>query len=178
LEYVAPVIAATKLAKTMEELGYGKDATILDLGCGTGAVGEELFKHGYRAIDGVDYASELLEIAKTKSVYRRLSQGAMGSEGCKDLGITPNQYDAAICIGVFSIGHVKGKGFDDLIHVLKPGGMACFSIRDCIANDPRYGYQEKMEELYNEGKWKLLAKSYERYHKDDPLCWQYIYQKL
>ena len=119
-----------------------------------------------------------IEIAKTTGVYGKLSQGAMGSNGCKDLGIPPNQYDAAICIGVFSIGHVTGKGFDDLLYVLKPGGLACFTIRDCIANEPGYGYQEKMEELSNEGKWKLVVKSYEKYHKDVPLCWQYIYQKL
>jgi predicted TPR repeat methyltransferase len=166
------------LSKTLEELGYGKDATILDLGCGTGAAGKELFKHGYGAIDGLDYCLEMLEEAKAKGVYRRLSQGAMGSEGCQDLGITPNQYDATICTGVFSIGHVKGKGFDDLLHVLKPGGIACFTIRDCVVNDPCYGYQEKMKELSNEGKWKLLAKSYEKYHKDDRMGWQYIYQKV
>ena len=86
-KYVAPAIAAEKLAKSLEELGYGKDATILDLRCGTGKVGKELFKHGYRAIDGLDYTSELLEIAKTKGVYGKL----------------------------FSIVHVKGKGFDDLM---------------------------------------------------------------
>ena len=178
LEFVAPMIAAEKLAKSLEELGYGKDATILDLGCGTGRAGKELFKHGYEAIDGLDYSSEMLEIAKAKGVYGKLSQGAMGSDGCKDLGIPPNQYDATICTGVFCVGHVKGKGFDDLLYVLKPGGLACFTIRDCVANDPRYGYQEKMEELSNKGKWKLVVKSYEKYIIDDPMSWQYIYQKL
>ena len=178
LEFVAPMIAATNLANTLEKCGYGKDVTILDLGCGTGKAGKKLFTLGYRAIDGLDYSSEMLEIAKAKGVYGKLSQGAMGSDGCKELGIPPNQYDAAICTGVFSIGHVKGKGFDDLLYVLKPGGLACFTIRDCVANDPHYGYQDKMEELSNKGKWKLVVKSYEKYIKDDPMSWQYIYQKL
>jgi predicted TPR repeat methyltransferase len=178
LECVVQIIAAEKLSKTLEESGYGKDATILDFGCGTGIVGEELYKHGYRAIDGLDICPEILETAKAKGVYGKLSQGTMGSDGCEDLGVSPNQYDASICIGVFSVGHVKGKGFDDLLYVLKPGGLACFTIRDCVANDPRYGYQEKMKELSNEGKWKLVVKSYEKYHKDDPMAWLYIYQKL
>jgi predicted TPR repeat methyltransferase len=172
------MIAAEKLSKTLEESGYGKDATILDLGCGTGVVGEELYKSGYRAIDGLDVCPEILEIAKAKGVYRKLSHGAMGSDGCKDLGISPNQYDASICIGVFVVGHVKGKGFNDLLYVLKPGGLACFTIRDCIANDPCYGYQEKMKELSDERKWKLVVKSYEKYNNDDPMAWLYIYQKL
>ena len=178
LEYVAHIIAAEKLSKTLEESGHGKDATILDFGCGTGIVGEELYKHGYRAIDGLDICPEILETAKAKGVYGKLSQGTMGSDGCEDLGVSPNQYDASICIGVFSVGHVKGKGFDDLLYVLKPGGLACFTIRDCIANDPCYGYQEKIKELSNEGKWKLVVKSYEKYHNDDPMAWLYIYQKL
>ena len=178
LEYVAHIIAAEKLSKTLEESGHGKDATILDFGCGTGIVGEELYKHGYRAIDGLDICPEILETAKAKGVYGKLSQGTMGSDGCEDLGVSPNQYDASICIGVFVVGHVKGKGFDDLLYVLKPGGLACFTIRDCIANDPCYRYQEKMKELSDEGKWKLVVKSYERYHNDDPMAWLYIYQKL
>ena len=178
LEYVAHISGAEALSKTLEDLGYKKDATILDFGCGTGAVGDELHKHGHTAIDGVDFCEEMLKIAKTKGVYKKLSQGIMGSDGCKDLGIGPNQYDAAICIGVFTVGHVKGKGFDDLVHVLKPGGIACFSVRDCIANNPSYGYQEKMNELSNEGKWKLVKKSYEKYHNEDPMAWIYIYQKL
>ena len=178
LQSVIHINGAEILSKALENLGYNKDATILDFGCGTGVVGTELHKRGHTAIDGVDYSQEMLEIAKKKGAYNKLSQGTMGSDDCKDLGINPNQYDAAICIGVFTVGHVKGKGFDDLLHVLKPGGIACFSIRDCIANDPTYGYQENMNKLLNEGKWKLVTKSYERYHNEDPMAWVYVYQKL
>ena len=81
----------------------------MDFGCGTGVVGEELHKRGHTAIDGVDFSEEMLKIAKTKGAYKKLSQGIMGSDGCKDLGISPNQYDATICIGVFSVVMLKGK---------------------------------------------------------------------
>ena len=178
LQYIAHTVAADQLSKCLDELGHSKDVSILDFGCGTGFAGQELSKRGYKIIDGLDCCKEMLEIAKVKGTYRELSQGVMGSEDSKDLGVVPNQYDAAICIGVFTMGHVKAKGFDDLLYVLKPGGLVCFSVRDSIANDPHYGYQEKLMELSNENKWKLVAKSYEKYHNADPMAWYYVYQKL
>ena len=178
MQCTAHTVAADQLSKCLDELGHSKDVSILDLGCGTGVIGQELSKRGYKVIDGLDCCKEMLDEAKVKGIYRELFQGVMGSEGSKDLGISPNQYDAAICIGVFTIGHVKAKGFDDLLYVLKPGGLACFSVRDRIANDPLYGYQEKLIELSNENKWKLVVKSYEKYHKDDPMAWYYVYQKI
>ena len=47
------------------------------------------------------------------------------------------------------------------------------------ADDPSYHYNEKMEELCREKKWKLLHKSYEQYRaKDNLKAWLYIYQVL
>ena len=103
----------------------------------------------------------------------------MASDGCKDLGIEANKFDAAICIGVFTIGHVKGKGFDDLVHVVKPGGLACFTIRECIAENPLYGYNEKMKELCELKKWHLVCKSNIVYHQVNNFkSWLYLYEIL
>ena len=89
----------------------------------------------------------------------------MASDGCKDLKVEANKYDAAISVGVFTIGHVKGKGFDDLVHVVKPGGLACFTIRECVASDPQYEYTEKMNELCELKKWRLVSKNNIVYHE-------------
>ena len=179
LHYAAPRFASEKLSELLDTQGHSKKAHIVDLGCGTGLVGQELHKLGYKNIDGVDISPELLKVAENKGVYGMLSVGFMASEGCKNLGIDANQYDAAICIGVFTIGHVKGKGFDDLVHVVKPGGLACFTIRECIANDPEYGYNEKMDELVKLKKWKLASKSHIVYQEvNNYKSWLYIYEIL
>ena len=162
----------------MKELGYTEDARIVDLGCGTGLVGEELKKRGYKKIDGVDLMPEMLEQARAKGVYGSLKLGSMGSPGCKDLGVDANQYDAVICVGVLTLVHVKSEGMDDLVHVLKPGGLACFSIRDFALNATKFGYREKMDQLSQEGKWKFLAKHYESAYVDDGRAWFFVYQKL
>jgi SAM-dependent methyltransferase len=46
--------------------------TAVDLACGTGRTGVWLAQHGVRHIDGVDVTTEMLEIAKAKTVYRHL----------------------------------------------------------------------------------------------------------
>jgi SAM-dependent methyltransferase len=46
--------------------------TAVDLACGTGRTGEWLVQLGVTQIDGVDVTSEMLEIARTKGVYRHL----------------------------------------------------------------------------------------------------------
>ena len=161
-----------------KEFGYSNDVGILDLGCGTGLVGEELHKRGYKNIDGVDLTPEMLEHARAKGVYNSLYQGAMGSPGCGGLGVGANQCDAAVSVGVFSVAHGKGDGFDDLVHVVKPGGLIAFSMGEFSLNSPQSGYREKMDELLKEGKWKFLAKHEgPRYLVDDG-AWVFLYQIL
>ena len=112
-------------------------------------------------------------------MYRDLHCGFMASDGCKDLKVEANKYDAAISIGVFTIGHVKGKGFDDLVHVVKPGGLACFTIRECVANDPQYEYTEKMNKLCELKKWRLVSKNNIVYHEvNNYKSWLYLYEIL
>jgi predicted TPR repeat methyltransferase len=41
----------------------------LDLGCGTGLVGEYLAKIGYTNIDGVDASEGMIRLANAKNVY-------------------------------------------------------------------------------------------------------------
>ena len=178
LKYGGPVATVDLLSKHLKDLGYGNDARILDFGCGSGMVAEKLIKRGYTNIDGVDLSEELMALAKEKGVYKSLIMGEMASDGCKKLNVAPDQYDAATCVGVLTWGHVKGKGFDDFVHALKPGGVACFTVRRLVWEDPSYGYSSKMDELCETKKWKLLEKKYfENYTVDDG-CWLCCCQKL
>ena len=167
-----------QLTQKLKEFGYTDDARILDLGCGTGLVGEELVKCGYKNIDGVDLTPELLEHAKAKGIYGLLQQGSMGSPDCKDLGIGANQYDAGICVGVLTLKHVESEGFDDLVHVVKSGGLVCFSIRDLSLNAPQCAFREKMDQFCEVGKWKFVAKYYEADYMKDDGAWFFVYQIL
>ena len=70
LAYIGPGVAADQLQQKLEEFRFKKDISIVDLGCGSGLVGEQLHKRGYRNIDGVDLSVEFLKEARRKGVYR------------------------------------------------------------------------------------------------------------
>ena len=56
-----------------------EEAKILDLGCGTGGVAENMQKHGFKEFYGLDASTEMLKIAESKKIYRELSQCYLGS---------------------------------------------------------------------------------------------------
>ena len=101
----------------------------------------------------------------------------MGSDGSAELGVTAGHYDAVICVGVFCPGHVKGKGMEDFIHVVKQGGIIFFTINEVVLDDPGYEFHEKIEELTEKRKWKPISKYFEpRYLKERGAIY-YIFQK-
>ena len=174
---MAPALGAKALNGKLKELGRPMDTRILDVASGTGMVGEALKQLGYTNIDGLDGSISSLEFSKKKGVYRNLIRGFLESKDSKDLGVAADQYDAAICIGGFSKYHLKSEALDDLVYVVKPGGIVCFTIRDIVAEDPEYGYNEKMKKLCEEKKWKLVSKFQEEYATAKNIkCWLYIYE--
>ena len=60
-----------KLLQQQAVLVEGKSNTVLDLGCGTGLVGQALPGH-IKQLDGVDLSQAMLDIAGEKNIYHRL----------------------------------------------------------------------------------------------------------
>jgi len=145
--YVAHIVSADALDKALED----RDAFILDAGCGTGLVGEELVKRGYRKMDALDYSKEMLDEAELKNIYRTHIQADLSHP----LDIPDNRYDAVVCTGTFTYGHVKAHAFDELIRITKPEGMICFTIRQGAYED--YGYRQRMITLEQEKAWELVG---------------------
>lgn len=117
--YQAPNAAVETLQKHLPSL----DSVILDMGCGTGLVGELLHSLGYRHLDGLDLSPEMLEKAKARGVYRTLGEADL----TETLEIE-QIYDAVICVGVFS--HQRSQAFDlvKLFAGLKPNGVLVATV--------------------------------------------------
>lgn len=145
--YVAHVASAEALDNVLETHA----AFILDAGCGTGLVGEELVKRGYTKMDALDYSKEMLDEAARKNIYQHHIQADLS----KPLDIDNNLYDAIVCTGTFTYGHVKAHAFDELIRITKPGGIISFTIREGAYED--YGYRQRMIALEQENSWELLS---------------------
>ena len=117
--YQAPDAAVEALQKHLPSL----DSAILDMGCGTGLVGELLHDLGYRHLDGLDLSPEMLEKAEARGVYRALGEADL----THTLTLEPI-YDAVICVGVFS--HQRRQPFDlvKLFAGLKAGGALIATV--------------------------------------------------
>ncbi|XP_078608154.1 methyltransferase-like protein 27 isoform X2 [Branchiostoma floridae x Branchiostoma japonicum] len=136
-------------------LGERKDARILDAAAGTGLVGEELRKLGFSNMDALDANKEMLDIAKTKNVYSDLIQDFLGPNR---LQIADDSYDALCCAGSFSDGHLKCDCLEEMIRIVKPGGVICLIVKEAFLVE--YGKLEpRMSELQDKGLWERVSRS-------------------
>jgi len=97
---------------------------VLDLGCGTGAVGVRLAELGVTTIDGVDLSPEMLAVAESTHAYRHLVVG--------DLNALPNglhaPYAASVSAGTFTTGHVGPDAVPRLLELFRPGAVIAWVI--------------------------------------------------
>ena len=126
-----------------------KDIKIYDAGCGTGLVGVELKKFGFNKYDGADLSQKLLDLVP-KGLYENLTKVDLN----KPIDLKDNTYDAVMCVGTFTFGHVKPQALDEFIRITKNKGLICFTINEGIHEE--YGFDKKIEELARQNKWKKI----------------------
>ncbi len=130
---------------------YVKDKTtyIIDVGCGTGLVGLQLNKLGYKNFDGVDISQEMIDIAIDRG-YGSLLLGNLN----ETLPVESNKYEAALCVGVFTHGHVGPNRLKELTRIVKPGGVVCFTVNEDVYAS--FGFDDAIKSLELTGIWKVL----------------------
>ena len=109
-----------------------RDGAILDLGCGTGAVGERLQLHGFGVIDGVDLSPEMLRVAAAKRCYRGLLEVDLE----RGLPFADGAYAAAVSAGTFTAGGVGPGAVAEVLRVLRPGAVVAWVIGTWTAFEP------------------------------------------
>ena len=130
----------------------GQALNIIDAGCGTGLVGQALYGLGYRGVDGFDLSHSMVEVAGALGVYRQLTGGCDLIQGIPEF--SNHQYDACLCCGVFTSGHVTPQVLPELLRITRPGGMVLVSTRIGYSNDMDFaGYVESLEQ---QGQMKLV----------------------
>jgi len=126
-----------------------KNAKIYDAGCGTGLVAVELRKYGFNNFYGADLSKKLLELVPD-NLYKKLDQIDLNKKIDEDDGT----FDAIMCVGTFTFGHVKPPALDEFVRITKNKGLICFTINEGIYEE--YGFDKKIEQLKNEKKWKEI----------------------
>ncbi len=126
-----------------------KDAKIYDAGCGTGLVGVELKKYGFKNFYGADLSQKLLDLVP-QGLYQKLYKVDLN----KHIQEKENTFDAVMCVGTFTFGHVKPPALDEFIRITKNKGLMCFTINEGIHEE--YGFDKKIDQLKKENKWKEI----------------------
>lgn len=98
---------------------------VLDVGCGTGVVGEVLVEAGLGPIDGVDISPEMLDKAADKktssgaATYRNLIEADLTGT----IDIADDTYASIISVGTFTFGHLPADSLSELFRVAVPGAV-------------------------------------------------------
>ncbi|MCH9672258.1 MAG: methyltransferase domain-containing protein [Gammaproteobacteria bacterium] len=144
--YVAPGIAVETFARYCAN----KTTRVLDLGCGTGLVGEALAANGFKHLDGLDISPLMLDEARAKQIYADLIVADM----TQPLDLGTRTYGAALGVGCFGGGHVGPEHLKEMIGCVAPGGLLTFYINAIpYAEDD---YPRHFAALEAQGAWKVL----------------------
>jgi len=135
--------------KIFKKYAHDKSIVILDAGCGTGLVAKELVKEGFTNFVGVDFSKEMLSLIP-KNLYQKLELADLNSP----LKYSNNNFDAILCVGTFTYGHVKANSLSEFIRVVRKDGLICFTVNEGIYK--KYDFDTKINELEKDKKWKVL----------------------
>ena len=112
----------------------GPSEAVLDVGCGTGVGGAELRRAGRWPVDGLDLSPEMLAKAADKiddegsPIYRHLFEANI----LDPLDLGGGQYGGVISIGTFTHGHVGPQAIDQLVSLVRPGGLLSVGINEAF----------------------------------------------
>jgi len=99
---------------------------VLDVAAGTGLVGVELAKVGFKHVVALDYSQEMLDKAKEKGVYSDFL--CTGIDTTIPKAIKPRSFDIVVMLGGFAAGHIPLSSLYTMARICKKGGLVLNSM--------------------------------------------------
>ncbi|XP_046585468.1 methyltransferase-like protein 27 isoform X2 [Haliotis rubra] len=151
---------------------------ILDVAAGTGMLAEQLWKKGFRQLDGLDPSPGMMAEAMKKGVYTNYYLEFMDGHTITELDT--DTYDCLVVAAGFNIGLLPSAALPEMVRLVKPGGVMCFGIPDARFTEVKE-YINRLEPLMQwmeqDGAWQLLDKKHFEDFYDDAnpgLVFRYI----
>ena len=156
------------------KLRLKKTIKILDAGCGTGYVAEVLNKLNYKNITGIDFSKEMLSIARSKKIYKKLICQSLNEK----IELRSKQFELIICTGVLTSGHVGPSAMHELVRLLKPQGFFICSIAESVYK--KNGFEKEIKNLKKLVSIKSISKAFVALpnNKNSAKSRMYILEKL
>ncbi len=120
LGYCYPAQVAARFA----EVADAGDGPVVDVGCGTGLVGEALAVMGDWEVDGLDVSEAMLAMAARKECYRHLYAVDLSEA----LSNSKAPWGGLLSAGTFTHGHLGPTAIPPLLHHLRPGSLCCIGV--------------------------------------------------
>lgn len=102
-----------------------KQGTVLDIGCAAGAEVAALRAHHFRVV-GVDCSPAMLAYSRQRFADDACVQ--LCRADMENLPFASSSFDHVVCLGVLEYVPSYIKSLDEIHRVLRPGGLAVFSI--------------------------------------------------
>ena len=168
LGYVSPENIALCLSRYTSTL----DGAVLDVGCGTGLTGQAAKNLGFKCIDGLDLSPAMLDVARGTAVYRHL----IAADLLQPLALNNDTYSAVISSGTFTHGHVGPDALDEILRVLKPGGLLACTIHFDLWVEA--GFEDRLTDLCNRHVLECLERLAGKFYQEgEDEGWFCVYQK-
>lgn len=177
LGYCAPDLLFNAIA----EIHPDRFACVLDLGCGTGLIGERL-RPACDRLEGYDLSAGMLKIARAKGIYDLLEQADLTA-----LSFDAPRADLVVAADVFIYVGALETAFGQVRAMLLPDGLFAFSLETLEATDG-FALRETRRYAHSEAYLKStlastgftihrLAKAVIRMDRDQPITGMIVVAK-
>jgi predicted TPR repeat methyltransferase len=144
--YRAPSVVVDTVLTRFPDAG-----SVLDVGCGTGLVGQALRTRGFTgALTGVDISEASLEVARQGGAYDTVERADLQQR----LPFEDGSVDAVVCVGVMTYLPEVEAVWREFARVVRPGGLVVVTQREDLWDERTC--QAVVERLQEEGVWTSL----------------------
>jgi len=150
LKYNFPEIVAKKAASLTTQEQREK-WSFLDLGTGTGAIGQAMRNHGFSGhFTALDYSSDMLKKAmERENVFQKGIQHQVTKQS--PVPLERGSLDMVVCTG-FAPDMIKIECLEDVLKLIRPNGYLLIYVRDTeVMTEYRKDVLKTTEELIQKG---------------------------
>jgi SAM-dependent methyltransferase len=162
VNFTEPYHIIDQACKSAEEGGMGieRSALVLDVGSGTGVIGQAMQNEGFTTLHALDVSTNFLDACRERGFYVDHHNFFLGKGVDQFPDHLKGKYDVITASGVWMPGHMPKEGMDDIHAALKVGGLWITAMRMTMWADGNVeAYKEKVESLIAAGKIEMVKQT-------------------